>query len=301
MTLANHLRLTLLVVVTAGAALAAWWLPDTSPHWLALPIGFALPFVFAPIMLGIQVLVGAIVDPRQPRTTLMHVLGVWWRETLASLHVFLWLQPFSTRSDAALVRDPQRPAVLLIHGYVCNRAVWQPLLNAGVLRDCNVATVNLEPVFGDIDGYAEVVAAAIDRLLAASGAARVILVCHSMGGLAARAYLRRFGDVRVDRVITLAAPHHGTVFGRLGMGTNAKQMAAGSPFLEDLAANESEARRAKFVCIATRDDNLLVPRSSPLLPGASERVIEGVGHLALIEDQRAWRIVAEEIRSVARA
>ena len=301
MTLAGLLRLNLLVVVTAGTTLAAWWLPDTAPRWLALACGAALPVLFTPILLAVQVVVGAIVDPRQPRTSPAHVIAVWWRETLTSVQVFLWLQPFAARSDTAPLSDPQRPAVLLIHGYLCNRAVWQPLLDAQVLRSCNVATVNLEPIFGEIGRYAAVVAAAIDRLLATSGAPQVILVCHSMGGLAARAYLRQYGAARVARVITLATPHHGTVFGRHALGVNARQMATGSRYLADLAASETEALRAKFACIATRDDNLIVPRSSPLLPGATEHVIEGVGHLALIKDRRAWQIVADEVRSVARA
>jgi len=301
MTLAHHLRWTLLITVAGGAVLASWWLPDTAPLWLAPALGFALPFAFTPLLLAIELMVGAIVDPRQPRAPLAQVLAVWWGESMVSLRVFLWRQPFATRRDAEMVNDPRRPAVLLIHGYLCNRAVWQPLLAAGALRDCNVATVNLEPVFGSIDQYAELVRAAIDRLLAASGAREAIVVCHSMGGLAARACLRRFGDANVRRVITLATPHQGTVFGRLGIGRNAKQMATGSAFLTGLAASESDARRAKFVCIATRDDNLIVPRTSPLLAGARHVTLDGVGHLALTEDERAWRLVAEEIRSVARS
>lgn len=298
MTLANHLRWTLLITVAGGAALAAWWLPETAPRWLTPTIGFALPFAFVPVLLAIEIAVGALIDPRQPRVPFAQVLAVWWGESLTSLRVFLWRLPFATGIDAAPVRESQRPAVLLVHGYMCNRAVWQPLLAAGVLRHCNVATVNLEPVFASIDQYADVVRDAIDRLLAASGAREAIIVCHSMGGLAARACLRQHGDLNVARVITLATPHHGTVFGRLGIGENARQMAAGSVFLKDLAASESEALRAKFTCIATRDDNLVVPRSSPLLPGARHVALDGVGHLALTEDERAWRIVAEEIRSV---
>lgn len=298
MTLVTRLRIGLAVMVAAGTAIAEWWLPATTPRVYALLIGIALPFSAAPILVGIQIVVGALVDPRVPRTSLAHVLRVWCDESLASIRVFLWRIPFRSGVDVPPVRDPQRPAVLLIHGYVCNRAVWQPLLGAGLLRDCNVATVNLEPVFTDIDRYADCVHAALTRLLDASGAAQAILVCHSMGGLAARVYLRRFGDARVARVITLATPHQGTVFGRLGFGRNARQMAAGSGFLAQLAASEDEARRGKFVCIASRDDNLIVPRSSPLLSGAAERAVEGVGHLALVEDERAWRIVAAEIDSV---
>jgi predicted alpha/beta hydrolase family esterase len=299
MTLATRLRLVLVAAIGAGAALAAWLLPPGAPSWLALLLGLALPFAFTAALLAAQVAVGAIVDPRRPRMSPCHVLAVWWKETRTSLRYFLWRVPFAARCNALpLAHDPQRPAVLLVHGYFCNSAVWQPLLDSGVLRDCSIATVELLPTFAPIDRYVDLVHDGIDRLLAVSGAPRAILVCHSMGGLVARAYLQRRGDARVARVITLATPHQGTVFGRLGLGANARQMATGSRFLAGLAAAESASLRAKFVCIATADDNLIVPRSSPLLPGATARVIEGVGHLALIEDPRAWRIVAEEIGSV---
>lgn len=298
MTLATRLRLVLLAAVAAGTALAAWLLPLRAPLWLAFILGLALPFAFTAALLAAQVIVGAIIDPRHPRTSFSQVLAVWWKETRTSLRYFLWRVPFAARRAVPpFANEPQRPAVLLVHGYFCNAEVWQPLLASGVLRGCNVATVELQPVFAPIDRYADIVRDGIERLLAASGAARAVLVCHSMGGLAARAYLQRHGDARVARVITLATPHQGTVFGRLGLGANARQMATGSRFLAQLAAAESAALRAKFVCIATADDNLIVPRSSPLLPGAAQRVIEGVGHLALIEDPRAWRILREEIDS----
>jgi hypothetical protein len=51
--------------------------------------------------------------------------------------------------------------------------------------------------------------------------------------------------------------------------------------------------------VATRDDNLVIPRSSPLLPGAKQIELDGVGHLALIEDPRAWQIVADEANSAS--
>ena len=45
--------------------------------------------------------------------------------------------------------------------------------------------------------FADQVAAKIDAILAATGAARVAIVGHSMGGLVARAYLRRHGARKV--------------------------------------------------------------------------------------------------------
>ncbi len=219
-------------------------------------------------------------------------MRVWLGETWCSLRVFGWRQPFAAGfPEPPLVRDPARPALLLIPGYVCNRAVWKPLLDSGRLAHFNVATINTEPVFGSIDLYADEIHAAVNRMRGTTGAERINLVCHSMGGISARAYLLRHGNAAVDKVITLASPHHGTIFGMLGHGANARQMARSSKYLATLAGAETVERRRRFVCIATADDNLVVPRTSPLLPDAEHHVVDGVGHLALLEDPRAWALV----------
>jgi predicted alpha/beta hydrolase family esterase len=292
-------RLWSIAVPLAGALFAWLWLPEPVDAWWLVAAAALAPLAVVAGLLAIEFAVAAAVDPRSPRSSPFRVLRIWLRETAVSLRIFMWRQPWrSGFADPPLVADPQRPALLLIAGFMCNRAAWRPLLGSGALAGFNVATVNLEPIFGDIDTYAEVVHRSVEALRSATGAARVVLVGHSMGGLAARVYLRKHGDAHVARVITLASPHHGTIFGRLGHSRNARQMASRSPFIEHLRQHD-RGRWARFTTVATRDDNLVVPRSSPLLPGAKQIELDGVGHLALIEDPRAWQIIADEARAAA--
>ena len=284
-------------VPLAGAALAIWLLPEPVEPWQVALAAVTAPVLLVTALLAIEFTVAAAADPRSPRQSLPRVLRMWLQEASVSLRLFMWRQPWrSGFPEPPLTREPQRPALLLIAGFMCNRAAWKPLLDSGELREFNVATVNLEPIFGDIDAYAEVVHRAVEKLRAATGAARVVLVGHSMGGLAARVYLRKHGDAHVARIVTLASPHHGTIFGRLGHSRNARQMARGSRFIQQVAAHD-RGRWTRFTTVVTRDDNLVVPRSSPLLPGSKQFEIDGVGHLALIEDPRAWRVIVEEARS----
>ena len=89
---------------------------------------------------------------------------MWWDETWRSWKVFnidqAWRANFPERP---LVRDPTRRAVLLVHGYMCNRAIWRHWLLNGIPQHWNVATVNLEPVFGPVERYAEVIHGAVER------------------------------------------------------------------------------------------------------------------------------------------
>lgn len=299
MTIVTLQRLWSLGVPLAGALLAWWLLPAPVDPWLVAAAAVLTPVLVVAGLLAVEFTVAGAVDPRSPRQSPLRVLRMWAQEASVSLRLFLWRQPWRAGfAEPPLARDPQRPALLLIPGFMCNRAAWKPLLDRGLLREFNVATVNLEPIFGDIDAYADVVHRAVERLRLQTGAARVVLVGHSMGGLAARAYLRRHGDAHVARAVTLASPHHGTIFGRLGHSLNARQMASGSRFVENLRRDD-HGRWSRFTTVATRDDNLVVPRSSPLLPGAKQIVLDGVGHLALIEDPRAWQAIVDEARALA--
>jgi predicted alpha/beta hydrolase family esterase len=293
--LARFLRLSL-ALQWLLVAIVAWLLVLARlAWWLAVPLAVLLPYAVTALILGIEFLTGAMLD-RRPGRRLgpLAALRLWWRESCTSFLFFSWKQPFAADfAEPPLVTDPRRPALLLVHGYMCNRAVWEPLLASGRLAGCNVATVNLEPVFGPIEKYAEVLDRAIERLRAATGAPRVTLVCHSMGGLAARAYLHAHGDDAVERVVTIATPHDGTLFGAFGSGHNARQMRKGTAYLRGLIGAEPDGRAARFVCIASVDDNLIIPRASPLLAGSRHLTLEGVGHLALLVDPRLWDLLRE--------
>ncbi|KQQ45923.1 lipase [Duganella sp. Leaf126] len=178
--------------------------------------------------------------------------------------------------------------VLLIHGYACNSGYWRPLSArlqaAGISHD----GIDLEPPGADIDAYAPQVQAAVERLCAVTGSKRVIIVAHSMGGLVARAWLRRYGAqavARVARVITLGTPHHGTVLADLGPGRNAGQMRCSSAWLAALNAFEIRSdvklQRDLFCSIYSVHDNIVAPQNSSVLPGARNLAFGAIGHVAL--------------------
>lgn len=173
-------------------------------------------------------------------------------------------------------------------GYGCNRGIWwwlRPRLEAA---GHVVATISLEPPWGGIDGFAEQLHARIEAVCAATGAPRVTLVAHSMGGLVSRAYLARHGDARVARLISIASPHSGSQLARLGLGTCARQMAPGSAWLARLAAQRVTV---PFVSVRTPQDNFVMPQDLQRHPDARDGPLPGVGHLAALCDARVLRLV----------
>ena len=193
--------------------------------------------------------------------------------------------------------------VLLIHGYVCNRGFWAPLsrqlAQAGVVH----GAVDLEPLNAGIDDVLPLVERAIAELLALAGGEQVVIVAHSMGGLVARAYLRRHGSAQVARVITLGTPHHGTALANLALGSNARQMSrpGGQPnaWLAQLDADEPPHTRALITSIYSQHDNIVAPQDSARLPGARNCAYAGLGHVALASDPRVLSQVLSEITIVS--
>jgi triacylglycerol lipase len=294
--LARLQQFTTLTLLLAALAWAAWFLSEGSPAWA----GFGALFIlfFYALVLGLEFGLLAFVhgSDAAPRATASQLLRAWWGEVRSAPQVFCWRQPFRANAEPDhLPADAQgRRGAVFVHGFVCNRGLWNPWLKR--LREHGVpfVAVNLEPVFGPIDGYSGIVDDAVRRLEAATGCAPVI-VAHSMGGLAVRAWLHACtADLRVHRVVTIGAPHGGTWLARLAFVPNARQMRLANGWLESIAAAESPLRRALFTCFYGHCDNIVFPPSTATLDGADNRHIAATAHVhmagseTVFEEVRRW-------------
>ena len=252
--------------------LAAWFASFWPQRPLTALLGFALIPGGLGMVLALEFVALHAVGRTAPSLTdqtqlteappaVTQMLQAWWIELITVLLVFGWWQPFRAlaQPDHLPVPPTGRRGVVLVHGYVCNRAVWTRWFP--LLRDHGHPwiAVDLEPVWGSIDAYSAQIDAAVRRLTAATGMAPV-LICHSMGGLAARAWLRdrlaqdanasvgasagAGAGAVVDRIITLGTPHHGTWLARWNLfpaSRNAVQMQQHSPWLQAMAQQEARA------------------------------------------------------------
>jgi len=219
-------------------------------------------------------------DP-SPRATPAQLLRAWLGEVASAPLVFCWRQPFrSQRFSDHLPTDAQgRRGLLLVHGFVCNRGLWNPWLERLRADGVPFVAVNLEPVFGSIDDYIEILEQAVQRLERATGLAPVV-VAHSMGGLALRRWwCERGDDGRVHHAVTIGTPHHGTWLARFALTRNARQMRQRSGWLQTLAQREPATRSSRFTCFYSHCDNIVFPPSTATLDGADNRHLAGVAHV----------------------
>ena len=270
---------TLAIVLGPLAWLLALW-----PHSRAWALaGVVVGWVIFALVMGLQFALmhrANRLDPA-PRARVAQVWRAWWREMGVALAVFCWRQPFRSRSVPDWLPDAPtgQRGVVLVHGFLCNRGLWLPWMERLRAGGHAYVAVNLEPVFGSIDDYPVLIEDAVRRVTQATGMAPV-LIGHSMGGLAARAWLRAFqADARVHHVITLGTPHGGTWLGRYSNTTNGRQMRLGGDWVRQLQADEPAARAGRFTCWYSNCDNIVFPATTAALPGAAHRFIEGVPHV----------------------
>lgn len=223
-------------------------------------------------------------DPA-PQASLFELLSAWMGESLVAPQVFCWRQPFRSQAipnnlAAEQVTQGKR-GVVFIHGFFCNRGFWNPWLKRLQGSGHAFVAVNLEPIFSSIDDYTPEIDAAVRQVTQATGLAPLV-VCHSMGGLAARAWLQTMkAEARVHHVVTIGTPHGGTWLARFGHGKNGLQMRLASEWQTGLNHGMPEGRHALFTCWYSTADNIVFPASTATLLGADNRLVRGKAHVQM--------------------
>jgi pimeloyl-ACP methyl ester carboxylesterase len=276
-----------LVTLTLLAAACGWLLYFRSSAPLLAVAGFLVMTLGYTGFLAIEFILLRIVnkgDPA-PQPTWRELLAAWIGEIGTAPQVFCWRQPFRANTIAdhlAPQADVQgQRGVVFVHGLLCNRGFWTPWLKRLQGRGHAFVAVNLEPMFGPIDHYVLQIDDAVQQITRATGLPP-LLVCHSMGGLAARAWLQRMkAEARVHHVVTIATPHRGTWLARFGRGHNSRQMRLLSDWQAQLDHDMPADRHTLFTCWYSNCDNIVFPSSNATLPGADNRLVRGAAHVQL--------------------
>ena len=276
-------RLLQAVCITQLMAVAAW----TAWRWPASPLqagaGALAILLVGPAALAIELAILPRVGSAAPAPTARQLVLAWLRETSHMVRTFSWRQPFRWRQEPDFL-DPAcagRTGVVLVHGFMCNRGFWNAWLRELRRRGTACIAINLEPPFGSIDAHVPVIDEAVARMAALTGHAP-LLVCHSMGGLAARAWWRSTQGRRpLARLVTIGSPHGGTWLARFSRARNGRQMRLRSDWLVQLAQDERGRALPPTTCWYSNCDNVVFPAETATLPQADNRFVPGIPHVAL--------------------
>jgi triacylglycerol lipase len=121
----------------------------------------------------------------------------------------------------------------------------------------------------------------------------VLLIGFSMGGLVCRYYVQRLGGLnRIEQLVTLSTPHHGSFWARLIPNQACRQMRPGSAFLTDLNRDIQNLHAVNMVSIWTPLDITILPSSSSRIPGIPEYLVYVVLHRLMLRADDSLSVLA---------
>ena len=179
---------------------------------------------------------------------------------------------------------PTAPPVLLVHGFGGTKSSWSLLASALRTQGLTVDAITYTPFGTSVEQLADRLVAEVERLLSQTGADKVHLIGHSLGGVViAQAIASGRLNGRVDTVVTLAAPFGGSPWANLlPFGEIVQALREGSPLLRRLASAPAPDGVRWLAFTATLD--MIVPglRSVPSHAQVENIRVRGVGHLGVL-------------------
>lgn len=125
----------------------------------------------------------------------------------------------------------------------------------------------------------------------------VNLFGFSMGGLIHRVYLQEMeGWRRVNKFVTVATPHRGTMTARLASHQAGLQMRPDSDFIMQLNHDLSPLERVRFTSVWSPFDLTIVPANSSVLPVGKSKRVWSPAHGIMMYDTNVMRVVAQLLK-----
>ena len=195
----------------------------------------------------------------------------------------------------ASAKDP----ILFVHGWNSSGSTWNTTINRFLADGWTAAELNNWSYNTSQSNAttASQIATKVDQIRAATGAAKVDIISHSMGGLSSRYYVNNLGgDAKVDEWVSLGGPNHGTDTANFCFSTACSEMRIGSTFLKALNATDETPGAVNYRTWWSPCDTVINPDSSVSLAGAVNTQTPCLGHSDLHQDAAVYAQVRDFTR-----
>lgn len=207
--------------------------------------------------------------------------------------------------------------VLLLHGFFQTRNIWEVMEQRLRREGFGVISLNLGGLMWrfntkSISTQAEFLYAKMETICQNHNIERFHIIGHSMGGLIARHYIQYCGgDKRVQSLITLGSPHHGTPTAIIGVGlmglgllsTSPLQMLPKSKLIKKLH-QENFPPHIPLTSVFSRQDVICpwwcsVLHKDPKHPAIRNYQLQGIGHSELTYHPQVFQIIQKELQKAS--
>jgi triacylglycerol lipase len=185
--------------------------------------------------------------------------------------------------------------IILVHGYIGGWGLtpWYTLKDRLVSWGCPRSKIfemrYSDPIFASNVDNAYELRDYVNYVLAVTGASKVDIIGHSMGGLSSRYYIKFLGGkYKVDDYVSLGTPQKGTIVAILPVTwvtAGGVEMIPGSSFLNTLNSGDETPGTVHYTAIYAYMDELVQPYwNAKLYDGATNKGKWWVGHIGLLFD-----------------
>ena len=190
-----------------------------------------------------------------------------------------------------ITHDP----ILFIHGWNASSATWNTMVSRFKADGwTNAELANWSYNFHSSNANtAAIIKQKVDSILAGTGATKVDIITHSMGALSARYYVRFVEDGKVDALVSLGGPNHGTTWASICFDISCVEMRPNSTFLTNLNSGDETAGSPRYATWWSNCDEIINPRTSVLLSDAINTQTVCMTHANLHEDGAVYAQVRD--------
>ena len=221
---------------------------------------------------------------------LQHTRGRSRRALLIATALFVALSlVIVTRQNGASAATKHTP-VVFVHGFVEDGSMWataKAQFKAAGYTDAELWAWTYNTSQSNVTTATQL-SAYIDQVRASTGATKVDIVNHSMGGINSRYYLKfNGGAAKVRNWVSLAGANLGTSTAMMCALTtrSCQEMSPGSALLNKLNAAPSLPAGPSYYTFWTANDGIIVPATNTKLTGATNtQVSSGLSHLTIFKD-----------------
>lgn len=191
--------------------------------------------------------------------------------------------------------------VVFVHGYTGSASNWVTAMSVFRLNGwsgSNLFAYEYDS-YGNNITNAQGLAAFVNNVKAQTGASKVAIVNHSMGGLVSQYYLKVLGgNTSVSHLASIAGANHGTTFaGACLIYTTCQQMYPGSSFIAQITSGDETPGSTRYATWYSACDGVIIPYTSTRLDGATNNNVACQNHIGFLADTSVLGDIADFVAS----
>ena len=178
--------------------------------------------------------------------------------------------------------------VVFVHGYTGSPSNWTTaiaLFEAAGYGSGELYAFSYNS-YGDNKANAQSLASYVSQVKSRTGAAKVDIVNHSMGGLVSDWYLHELGGAaNVAHLASIAGANHGTTAAyACTVYTTCQQMVPGSSFIRQVTSGDETPGDTRYATWYSPCDGVINPYTSTRLNGATNTYVACQTHIGYLTD-----------------